>query len=57
VKRRRGGVIEATVFALAGMAMLAGLGIWQLDRKVWKEHLVATLDARLSRPPAPLPPR
>ena len=57
MKRRRGGVIEATVFALAGMAILAGLGVWQLDRKVWKEHLVATLDARLSRPPAPLPPR
>ena len=53
----RGGVIEATVFALAGMAILAGLGIWQLDRKVWKEHLVATLTTRLARAPAPLPPR
>ena len=42
-ERRRGGVIEATVFALAGVAILIGLGIWQLDRKVWKENLIATL--------------
>ncbi len=35
-------MIEATVFALAGVAILIGLGIWQLDRKVWKENLIAT---------------
>ena len=48
---------SATIFALVGIAILIGLGIWQLDRKVWKEHLIATLTARLSRTPAPLPPR
>ncbi|MGA2568363.1 MAG: SURF1 family protein [Pseudolabrys sp.] len=53
--RRRGGVIEATVFALAGVAILIGLGIWQLDRKVWKENLIATVTARLERAPADLP--
>jgi surfeit locus 1 family protein len=53
--RRRGGVIEATVFALAGVAILIGLGIWQLDRKVWKEDLIATVTARLERAPADLP--
>lgn len=53
---RRGGVIEATVFALAGVAILIGLGIWQLDRKIWKENLIATVTARLDRAPQPLPP-
>lgn len=55
--RRRGGVIEATVLALACIAILAGLGIWQLDRKVWKENLIAALAERLAKPPADLPPR
>jgi surfeit locus 1 family protein len=53
--RRRGGVIEATVFALVGVAILIGLGIWQLDRKVWKENLIATVAARLERAPEDLP--
>ena len=56
-ERRRGGVIEATVFTLAGVAILIGLGIWQLDRKVWKENLIATVTARLDRAPEDLPPR
>jgi surfeit locus 1 family protein len=55
--RRRGGAIGATVFAVAGIAILIGLGVWQLDRKVWKENLIATLDTRLARAPQPLPPR
>jgi surfeit locus 1 family protein len=54
---RRGGVLAATVFAVAGIAILVGLGIWQLERKVWKENLIATLHTRLARPPAALPPR
>jgi surfeit locus 1 family protein len=53
---RRGGVTGATVFAVAGIAILSGLGIWQLERKVWKENLIATLDTRLARAPEALPP-
>ncbi len=53
---RRSGVIGATVFAVAGIAILSGLGIWQLERKVWKENLIATLDTRLARAPEALPP-
>ena len=45
------------MFAVAGVAILIGLGVWQLDRKVWKENLIATLTARLARAPADLPPR
>lgn len=55
--KRRGTVLDATVFALAGIAILCGLGVWQLDRKVWKENLIATLNARLSSEPGDLPPR
>ena len=54
-ERRGGGLIEATAFTLVGVVILIGLGIWQLDRKVWKENLVATIAARLARAPEPLP--
>jgi surfeit locus 1 family protein len=56
-EKRGGGVIEATVFAVVGVAILVGLGIWQLDRKVWKENLIATVTAQLARAPEDLPPR
>ena len=47
-------VIPAIVVA-AGLAILIGLGLWQLDRKAWKETLIATLQDRLSAAPVPLP--
>jgi len=54
---KRGGVLDATIFAAAGVAILVGLGIWQLDRKVWKEDLIEKTTSRLSAAPVPLPPR
>jgi surfeit locus 1 family protein len=56
-EKRRGGVVEATVFAVAGIAILIGLGVWQLDRKVWKENLIAQLTERLDAAPSALPAR
>jgi surfeit locus 1 family protein len=56
-ERRRGGVLTATVFTLAGIAILVGLGMWQLDRKVWKENLLLTVSTRAAREPEALPPR
>jgi len=56
-RKRRSGVLDATVFALVGIVILSGLGVWQLDRKVWKEDLIARLNARLSHAPQDLPPR
>ncbi len=56
-EKRRGGVFGATLFAIAGIAILVGLGKWQLDRKVWKEDLIATVSMRTDRPPQALPPR
>lgn len=54
--KRRGGVIEATVFAIACFAILIGLGFWQLDRKVWKENLIAAMTERLNQAPQDLAP-
>ena len=56
LKARRG-MLEPTIFAIIGMTILIGLGIWQLDRKVWKENLIAAMTARLTAPPEDLPPR
>jgi surfeit locus 1 family protein len=55
--KRRATVLDATMFALAGVAILCGLGVWQLDRKAWKENLIATLNSRLAAAPGDLPPR
>lgn len=52
---RRGLAIPA-IAAAAVVSVLIGLGFWQLARKAWKENLIATVDAQLAAPPAPLPP-
>jgi surfeit locus 1 family protein len=41
---------------LLALAMLIGLGVWQLERKAWKDGLIATLSSRTSAPPGVLPP-
>jgi surfeit locus 1 family protein len=53
VKRSVG---TATLFALVGIAILISLGVWQLERKTWKENLIARLTARVTAPPRALPP-
>src|SRR5512145_2265919 len=52
-------LIWPTLAALAGLAVLIGLGTWQLERKRWKEDLLAKIAERAAadpvRPPeAPL---
>ena len=44
------------LFTLLGLAILIGLGVWQLDRLAWKEQLIAEVSARVVAPPAPAPP-
>ncbi|HXZ22310.1 MAG TPA: SURF1 family protein [Pseudolabrys sp.] len=56
-RKRKGTVLDATILALAGVGILVGLGTWQLDRKAWKENLIANLSGRLGRAPQELPPR
>ncbi len=42
-------------FALAALAVLIGLGLWQLERLAWKNALIAQVAARTTAPAAPLP--
>src|SRR5262249_28446279 len=51
----RRGVLVPSVAAVIAFAVLVSLGLWQLDRKVWKEALIATISQRLSAAPAALP--
>jgi surfeit locus 1 family protein len=53
---RKRGLVFPTVFALGGIVVLIGLGVWQLERLQWKEGLIATLAARLAAGPVALPP-
>ena len=53
----RRSVLLPALFTLVVVAVLIGLGSWQLERKAWKEALITTLDQRLSAPPTVLPPR
>src|SRR5215468_10088428 len=53
--RLRRGLLAPTVGAMAAFAVLVSLGLWQLDRKAWKEGLIATIEQRLSAPPVALP--
>src|SRR5271168_5337360 len=41
--------------ALLAFAVLIALGTWQIERKAWKENLIASLTARLAAPPEALP--
>jgi surfeit locus 1 family protein len=56
VPPRRRGFLLPGIFVLLALAVLVGLGTWQVERKIWKENLIATLNARLSAQPLPLPP-
>ncbi len=42
--------------AVIAFAILIALGIWQLQRKAWKEGLIASLTEQLAAPPVALPP-
>lgn len=39
-------VVLAGIFSTLGIAVLLGLGFWQLERRVWKEELIARIEAR-----------
>jgi surfeit locus 1 family protein len=53
----RRGLAVPSIVVLAGLAVLLTLGTWQLERKAWKEALIATLDERLAAAPADVPER
>ena len=43
------------LFTLVMVALLVGLGLWQLQRRVEKHALIAALSGRLAAAPSPLP--
>ena len=42
------------VMTAIALPILLGLGVWQLERLAWKEGLIASINAGLDKPPAPL---
>jgi len=53
-KLRQAELVWPTLAALAVLAVLVGLGTWQLERKRWKEDLLAKIAARVHADPIPL---
>lgn len=52
----RSRLLTPSLVALAMFATLIGLGLWQLERRVWKTELLAQIDHAEAAPPIPLPP-
>ena len=55
-KLKQAGLIWPTVAAMLALGMLLALGTWQLQRKPWKEGLIARIAARTHAAPVDLPP-
>jgi surfeit locus 1 family protein len=53
---RRRGLLVPALFTLVGVALLIGLGVWQLERKAWKEALIDAITRRMDAAPVALPP-
>ena len=51
---RRGRSIVGLILTLVAVVILVGLGAWQLERKVWKDGLVARISMLKDAPPSPL---
>jgi surfeit locus 1 family protein len=52
LRQLRSGLALPLLFALVALVTFIGLGTWQLQRKTWKEALIATLEQRLAASPA-----
>jgi surfeit locus 1 family protein len=48
--------VVGLLIAACSCLVLIGLGTWQLQRKAWKEGLIAALDAQLARRRSPCRP-
>jgi surfeit locus 1 family protein len=48
-------ILIPLLLGLVGVAFLAALGAWQLQRLEWKESVIAEIDARIGDVPVPLP--
>jgi Uncharacterized conserved protein len=52
----RRGLLLPSLMVLVAFATLFALGTWQLERKAWKENLIATLTKRFAAAAVDLPP-
>ncbi|PHQ68980.1 MAG: Surfeit locus 1 family protein [Paracoccus sp.] len=52
---RRAGLIGAGIGAALLVAVLCGLGVWQVQRLQWKTDLIQQVEARLATPAIPAP--
>jgi surfeit locus 1 family protein len=50
-------LLGPALFTAAMVALLAGLGVWQLRRLAWKEALIAHVETRATAAPVEAPPR
>jgi len=48
-------LIGPSILTLIGVVVLCGLGVWQLERKAWKEGLLAAIAERVGAAPVDLP--
>jgi surfeit locus 1 family protein len=53
---KRRGLLVPGVVAFCALVVLLWLGTWQVQRKAWKEALIATVTERFAAPPVRLPP-
>ncbi len=51
---RRLGLLGPTIATAVALAILVSLGTWQMQRKAWKEGLLAKIAERTHAPPVPL---
>jgi surfeit locus 1 family protein len=52
---RARGLLLPGLFAALGLAVLLGLGFWQLERLAWKTDLIARVEARAQAAATPIP--
>lgn len=50
----KSGLFWPTLLTMAGLAVLIGLGTWQMQRKAWKEALIARVEASAKSAPVAL---
>ncbi|MDO5641695.1 MAG: SURF1 family protein [Paracoccus sp. (in: a-proteobacteria)] len=51
----RRSILPPLIFGIVTTAILASLGVWQLQRMGWKNAMLAEIEAGIQAPPRPLP--
>jgi len=51
----RRNVIVPLLFGIVGVAILVSLGVWQVQRLQWKNHILSDIETRIAAEPVTLP--